>query len=798
MKKIKTMLSLTTLLVGASLLLLASCKGKPDAGTNTFDIEYIKVWEETVNKQNAVTVAAGKGKTVVVKVRNCNDFELDANGVLASAIEGKAETLSVNFEKGESLLTIVLKSKGFQDKTVRVAVTRKDKTKEFRVKMKRDANAVELNVSKGGTMKTNGSDAEVIVEADYVMTEVKIGSGTVTLASDGKKASATVPVGKVDITVKFAEYEADPFSFSIEKVTGNLPITCADLRFYIGDVFKEPQKESLAFDAKNLATWSTQGEEGKLQYSLVKVEMDFDADISSVDVKCQDERVSDFGSDNTPIEDIYGRFSGRVVKRMTVETKGSGENAIDRVVPVELKNINDADKKKYTEYFILTAGTATYTLTFKATGREDATYTIKLENPITVDKDGKITSGMTQLPYSENGFQVKTFDYMGANGMHANGGVFMLLSCYSQAPAIKDGKFQFDSFKKIETMGDLRFILERSGAESSADEDGDIYFYSNVYEDKTEDKNKKEFVRWEYASSTFKGIKYESITPILQANGKYVDGFIGLKNNLPQSLCFLYNNNKVTALNEHGFMARALNLQGGKLYFSQSQMIQSYRHQAVYAGKVKTANSGNTESITFAKNMTFKDWVSAGVHKTGPQQQGGGKITCLDKEDIMAFYQCYTPESTSGDYPKVSFTIKRGNDKDSCNTDCSCPPKDAFPVKLITGDVAFFPGLAKPTGDQRPDITKAFHFKEKEDGASTNNVYKVEMEVEVSAGTKEKYIYILDYRNNIENVEIASGGYPDYSADLFGLPFSSSAFEEEPMMVREREVDMFSNLEWAF
>lgn len=796
MKKIKTMLSLTTLLVGASLLLLASCKGKPDAGTNTFDIEYIKVWEETVNKQNAVTVAAGKGKTVVVKVRNCNDFELDANGVLASAIEGKAETLSVNFEKGESLLTIVLKSKGFQDKTVRVAVTRKDKTKEFRVKMKRDANAVELNVSDKGKLQTSGTDAEVIVEADYVMTEVKIGSGTVTLASDGKKASATVPVGKVDVTVKFAEYEANPFSFDIEKVApGQLPITCASSKLFIGDVIKEPVEKTLVFDAKNVATWSTDGEEGLLQYSLVKVEMDFDETISSVDIKCKDERSAKYAEQPTG-KDTHGIFSGRVVKRMIVQGEGNQK----RTVPVELKNVND---KKYTEYFIVGAGKVEYTLTFKANARLDSTYKIVLDNPIELDAEGKVTKGMTQLNINSSP-KVNVWDYQGTNGLPANGGAFMALPCYHKGPVVTGQQWNLDNMQQLETMGHLKTIIERVGPTTSADEEGSIYFYANSYDDN--DTNKREFVRYEpdfYDDS--QGRRVEDITTRMDVGGKYFDGFVGFKNNLPQPICFLYVGNKVKELTKYGFLANVYAIAKGKdkqgnvkegPTLTQTAVIQTYRQQAVYAGKVE-ADNGTAGNLTFAKNMTCKTWVLAEAVSTGGT--GDKKVTVLSGKDILPVFICYNPPADAipqkgqrWEWPKVTFTITKGTDGNNFSEACCGPTVAPVLHSGETGeDMLVFAGMPPLAEKEQPDSMKSYIFKEKDSDTAQPNVYKVEMKVKVSPSIAKEYTYtyILDYRAPSVNIELASADTGSSTSDLFGVP---TAFDELPVM-RARGFD-FNNL----
>lgn len=775
------MLSLTTLLVGASLLLLASCKGKPDAGTNTFDIEYIKVWEETVNKQNAVTVAAGKGKTVAVKVRNCNEFELDANGVLATAADGKAETGSVAIEKGESVLTIVLKSKGFQDKTVRVNVTRKDKTKEFRVKMKRDANAVELNVSKGGTMKTNGSEAEVIVEADYVMTEVKIASGTVTLASEGKKASATVPVGKVDVTVKFAEYEADPFSFTIEKVAaGQLPLTCASSKLFIGDVIKEPVEKTLAFDAKNVATWSTDGESGKLQYSLVKVEMDFDETITSVDIECKDDR-SDKYVEGTVAKDARGIFSGRLVKRMILKE----QNNRRMTETVELKNVND---KKYTEYFIVGAGKVEYTLTFKANGRLDSTYKIVLDNPIELDEKGKITGGMMQLGQSDKP-DVATFDYLGSYGLKANVIPIMILPCYQKGPLFKGEDFNVDSMKQLETMGQLKILIQGVAPSASADEVGSVYFYANVYE---KDKNKREFVRYEPHSFDSNNERVEIVMPRLNVVGKYLDGFMGLKNHLPTPILPLYLSNEVKGIAKYGFVADIEGISGeGKFIQTNTGLAQDYQKQAVYAGKVEN-DTQQAGSLTFAKKMKWKSWTLGEDVVTGGQE----KFKVLTGKDVLPVYICYDPDSDTvpevgkrWEWPKATFTITKGTDGTTFTaTEISSV---TAPVLLSGEDKVVFAGM-KPLGEnEKIDISKYYIFKEKDSDTAQPNVYKVEMKVKVSPSNNKEYVYtyILDYRDAEVNINSANASSGSSTSDLFGVP---TAFDELPVM-RERGFD-FNNL----
>lgn len=799
------MLSLATLLFGASLLLLVSCKGGGNKET-AFDIQFIKVWGEPVNlKNNSVTVAAGTEKTVEVKIKNCNEFELSAGDGVASGAGGAATAKNIAISKGDSTLTITLKATGFPEKKLHINVTRKDKEQEFRVKMKREASGVAFKVGNGSKMQTTGNDAVVIVEADYEMSEVKIGNTTGTLAGDSKSATATVPVGNVQVMVKFVDYEVSEgfksFAFNIAKVAEDqLAMTCANATLFIGDVMKTPVDLPLEFEGENVAKWTNNAEDpaNSIQYSLVKVEMEFDAPISNVKIDCKDERKDKYTTN--PVLTDFGAFSGRLVKTLKEER---GPDNSSKMVAKELNHING---NKYTEYFIAGVGKVIYKLTFESTNRKPSTYTIEINNPVKFDQDGEVEEGMQRLDVNKTP-KVKVWDYNGNNGIPVNAGFFTALPCYHKGPMIKKGQggqlaFAVENMNRLEVMGRLQFTIDRSGPAANADEEGSICFYYTLYDDPAQQTH--EFVRYEPFGGDFNGSREEYIQTRINATDKYFDGFVGFKNCLPQPICNNYLENKVKAIAKYGFLANVFAVKDKKdkpgekeANLIHATVAQTYRQQAVYASKVENGFAEAEEkTLTFAKNTKWKTWVLGEPVKTGPTKEG--EVVVLSGEDILPVYMCFDPDEKYANtdpknppkYPEVTFSISRSTDGQTY-TPVKVKVKDeekesviAPRVKLLSGDEVFVAGMPPfdPKQD-RPDLLNGFRFKEKEAGATAPNVYKVEMKVKISEEDPKEYTYtyILDYRANEINLELASEDFSSFTSDIFGLPLSYDAVEELPM-----------------
>lgn len=810
MKKLKTILSLTTLLVVSSLLIFVSCKKTTDKPANVttqdeLNIDYIKVWGVRVSG-NKVTVKGGDPKTVEVKLKNCNNFKLIVESLEEETIDGKVSVQPVEIPKTATKdapynLKITIKTDKFGEKTLSVKVAREDDVAKFAVKVKKTASGPFVQIRKDEEVGVVGSQAEVSVVAQVPMKEAKIGSAQVTMSADKKEAKATLNMGSVDVKVTFADHDVDPnlvpFTFTLKTVTADqLPVVCTSAKLFVGDVMKDPKavrasefefvKDAALFDGEGVATWSTKGqvstkERPSLEYGLVKVEMEFDVPINDVEIKCEDDRSSKYGTEPSNEDIRHGRISGYLTKRIsrTVE---------NQTLKTSETNYTHINGNKYTEYFIVGTGDTKYTLKFKANGRANASYKVVIQNPIKMNDKGQVTEGMPKL--GGGGLELMVWDHNGHNGVFVNGLPCTTLPCYHGGPLLENNNVNTNNMS-LALMGNfLNVGLQRYSLTKKFSEEGRVHFYYNVYEDTNEHKFvmcEDDILIGQMPTNDGQTVSVTDISCKLDVAGKYIDGFIGTKGCIPHSLWPFYTGNKVAKLAEHGFIANTWYLrkdektqQLKEVTRTATYRAQNYRKQALYAQKVE-ASGGTTEALTFAKNMKWSTWVEGKEEETvttgDPKDQ---KFVLTGKDDILAVFMCFDSKETEVDsnkrpvWPKVSFSISKGTDG---STFTLIPDQQNIMAPQLNYGSAhcFLAGMPPLTSTTAPvDITTAFKFQEKDDtNPSTQpNVYKVEMSAQINATTTRKYTYILDYRENQVQVQSASFGDLGSSSmsDLFGVP----------------------------
>lgn len=755
MKKLKVMLSLTTaLLVASSLFVLASCKNKQEEGgsAKNFQIDYIKVWEIPVTNGN-VEVAGGSPKTVEVKAKNCKKFTLTVGDKAGTTTNGIAIVKGVDIPKGNSTLTLTLKANGFVDEAISVGVERKDTDKAFKVAVVAKTGDEPGEVNNGETVEVATDKAMVVVTAKAVMTEVRIGTETATLSSDGMKATAEVGQGNVEVAVTFADYNSKPFSFVIKKVAeSELPIRCTSVKL-ITEKHSSGVPGANKFDSNKVLKWEAGAED--IQFSYVTVEMEFDVNINDKpSITCKDERSQSYSTSPTE-KDFKGIFSGYVVKE--ADAKGN----VSDVTPVE--------GKSYKQMFIAGAGKVEYELEFAATGRKETTYKIVIEN-----KNDKVF-GLTVKDNQIDLPVVIAYDALGANGELVNWDATkaMHLPSYHKGPAYKDlykmeGFADTASFSDLSAIGGiLKFYVETRFApgKDKYDKEGGAYFYGATASEKGKCC---EFTRYASETITLQDQNMcDALTLDIEVGEKFFDGFVAFRTKLPKPIHPVYTEKKWTIKGKIPLMVSVgkVDLKGSFENNPGCRGACGYRPIMNYLGKVQTTTS---EKFKLYKKMSWKNWLDGkDITTETAEKEGGGKVLMDTGADSLFVTVVGKLKSK---IKEATFTIKKGSEENNCTEagDCNGDGQKVALITLRDGRVMLIPGVLPTQEGQLPfTLSKAYKFEK-------DKVYEVTLKVNLEDNTECNCIYLLNYKDNSGTYNVDFDDLDgDSSSDLFGVPMSS-------------------------
>jgi len=610
------------------------------------------------------------------------------------------------------------------------------------VKIKRTEDSDAIKVTERVTLKTSGSQTDVIVSSATKMTSVIIGGTAANLNSEGTMASAKVGTGTITIKVTFAEYGDANLSFTLEKLTSGekLPVTCTSASI---------DGNKLEFDSNLVASL----ELANIEYSSVKVKMTFDTPITDRTVKCKDERSDNYSTDPTE-KDMQGIYSGYVVK--TVDESGREEV------------LNPIENNEYAEEFIVGAGRVEYDITFTAPNRKTTTYKIKITNKNEKKNLLKIENGQINLPF------LRVYDATGDYGFYANWKEFLALELYHKGPLLKvdsngnSNGYNTDAFKEeLEVMDNLKMTLEYTYANDQYS--GTAYFYSTVYESNNRHEFKKRVAK-HYDLGSYDVT--ESIPIREDVAGKYFDGFFAIKDYLPQGLHPFYTNKKWNKLVDYGFLANVYSSNNKRLFFNSPF---NYRQQMYYIKNAQTAGESNSTELKASKKMTWTDWTWGSKEES---LKGGQPMHILDGSkngDHLQLLLTFTPDFSE----KVFFTVYTSTDGSSWTVDNNCNNKQTSILQTRDGNNTICPGVPKLGQNDSFNPDTIYRFKEK-NSQNQGMVYKIELKVE-KAGQNYKYIYVLDYRDGQEAIEIQPKNVVGKSSDLFGLPTSYNSLRESEM-----------------
>ncbi len=621
---------------------------------------------------------------------------------------------------------VILKINGKQGKytdfETRVDVYRNG-VGSFTVKIKRVEDAAPIEVQDNATLKTSHNETEVSVLSLAKMTKVMIAGKPATLNLEKTEATMKVGFGSVEVKVSFAEYADASLTFTIEKLSSGelLPISC------VSAVLEGTKNHTLQFNAQNVASWDA--EKGDIEYSSVKLTMNMDAILTGRSVQCKDERSNKYSTDPTE-NDMQGICSGYVVREIQ-------DNHVTYCHPI--------NEKEYSERFIVGAGKVEYAITFTADNRKPTTYTIKINNK-NKEKFKPEDHDSNLLVFGGGGRGLRFFES------------FIPLPYYHAGPFLKENNYNFEPFPNLGVMGTLNLeIAKRSESTNDVEKEARIYFYSTVY-DANDDSKKHEFTMYGDNFFANSDIVQHYIQISEDVAGKYFDGFTAFKNYLPTQICPLYTQKKWEKLAEDGVSMKIIQATAPGNFDTNKgcDELCNYRNSAFYAKKVQALGEANsTEKLRFYKKMTFKNWVLGEIQNTE-------QYPVLTNNDAMAVFLEFYPAS---DF-KAIFNILKGDDESSLTVDPACSNAEALYLSNQDKTLRLvIPGVAPgKTVNIKGD---SYKFQE-------GNIYQVEVKI-TNNGKTNKYIYVLDYKDEASH-EIKTMSVQNLpSSSIFGVPTSYNA-----------------------
>lgn len=740
-----------------AIFVLASCK-KPVGGGSTlskFDIKTLTLWGKDIKGKEKISLdGTADSKVLSIVVTNCDTYKVEANwgGIIGegSVSLGVATiTFADNIPEGKSPLAVKLSADGMQEEKLSVEVNfTKVQASDLEVLLG-DKKVIEGDTALNSTLKSQ--EIIKIKTTKSQMTKVTVDGKDASLDADGKTATYTLDVTgtqtspqKVSIEVKFKYLSGASKEFKVAKFASeaDIPLSVISAKVFTGSDYSV--EHSLEF-SNNKAKTTIKG----ANYSTVKLEMKFDQEITTREVKsCKDERPVDYTSDSYDkyVKTVPGYFSGYIVA--DVDAKGV-ENRLEPI-----------NKDSYTEILIVGFGTVTYEIEITAKNGKKVTYTIEIKNGIecTFDKNGKpsdVSAVMGQKLTVENGASDGWLPYVLNNGFH--------LPYYNRAGLGEDGS---DNFKDLEYIESLNLNM-------IGDVNDPFCFYYNVMEENGGTcKDEHKFNR---IISTDKDSKNAyKINFVKDIDGKYLDCFASGKETLPSFMLGPYYGKKWKKIDKvcHPWTINLLSAK--KLPFGTQQVpvqfvfawIFNYRVQAKTYEKQK---DDQNNYLTISKNQKFTSlwwWPEASL------PSWNNFLTPASGDTTDGFF-LKTPNFDI--VKEVKYTIKKGDSKDNCTTpEAEHNNVDCIMIKFQDGSRAYLPGGKAGEGG------KVISYKFED-----NKVYKIEVTITYKDNKTDTFRYCIDYTNTEGKVEPMNwNNEGDDASNLFGVPMSYDVKMLEPSILK--------------
>ena len=710
-----------------------------------FVFEKLEIWNVDILGKDDVRVKSdAKEHNFRVSIANCDEYEVKVNidGTISQTTgsDGIATIKDLDIPKSAGGVDAIINitANGMEPFKKRLTIERVDTDADVKVSVKfaDDEDAVE--VSDGATIRTLLDSVMVEVNAEAEMTEAKIAGDIVPLENLGKKAKKTVATGSVAVELKFKWNKPFVCNFTIEKVTSSteFPVEPTSVAVFSGDNYEV--KHVLKKNKNGVYTCDALDD---IQYSIVKLVMNMNTKPTKAEItKCEDGRANDYATN--PTNEQIGIFSGRI----KAEIDGNRERT-------ELNPIKD---KTYTEYLVIGRGKVGYTFAFEADGKKSSTAKVEIENKNTILNNERV--GQVVDPELGSGY------YLGDS-------VFRWPS-YRKENSDND----YEDGYKIEYMGDkVRFLIAKSVAGGN-----DLFVCYHLFDDRKTEKC-HEFVKVQKnrqtQDKTLNILDFE-----FDPEAKCVDVFIADKKKLPIVIHPNFLKYKWNRVLKKGF---SLGVENDLLFDSQGHSTALYNDfmSCMSLRKQTKIYQKNNELATLRKNP-----LKIGKNQKYKNDNGkeiSGKVFLHAEKDMFVLLPTpFLPRGkdiSSSGISAIKYTIKKSSDK--TGNDSTWQDVDGHKdvnVEIDKMRIVILGGSSNPWPSGKFDASKVYKFVDGE-------VYRIEVEVTFNDSTKEYFdyqIYYTDAEQFMDNYETDG----DYSGELFGLPFETSAIERSQFSELRREL----------
>lgn len=753
---------------------LTAC-GKGVQGT-PFEVKKISLWSEKVLGKSFLNFSQPlEERILVVEVKNCEDFDvrytIGDNTDKGKSKNGRASLERVNLPVGKHDMTISLSAKGMKDYTYTITVNFKLEDAKVDVLLKKQEDAKFFSVGNGAVYLTNANEAEVEVKSETAIKKAIVAGKKIDLSEGATSFTTTVGLGDVDVLVFFEKLNDFGVKFELKQNEGGglLPMNLSSAKLYTGNALgRKDEGEAIEhnlfveFDENGVMRSPLDIE--NVEYSIVRLEMEFDAPIKEAKIKkCEDARSDTYATDPTK-DDFEGIFSGRVAAKTDPEHPGK---------EIPLSNVDPKNPNKYTELLIVGNKDVSYTIEFSADGRKTATYVIKLNNLLKEKMAGSSDTG---------GVCVNRYTSVGLLATWPSWRWFG----YTRQPVSlgeKAGKDEVARYRKEgqgqpEYMGDIvgmAFAMQEHYLKKST-----LMFLYHRF-DNRETEECHDFVLTEGERSPSQPLQV--VMGMFDPQEKHVDAFVSFKTLLPWGVLPYSLQNKWKKVVNKGFLLKiarkeeitntfqpenpkAKPVTETKSARDKFKQIFGYRMQA------KTFGNADESKRTLKMNyiQKYQDFVT-GAERTLKYGCLTGDVSSNAKRDIFVMQPLFDLSEMSS----FRYEIRREGSSGSAVEDFKTYEYKAMPV----GSEAFIIGGDDSTTytEKLPTITnydKIFMFN-KTGTDSKPNKYNIDVTVTMKAGNTEVFKMVVDYSDEESGVLEQMNYGEDVGVEnqiCFGMPFN--------------------------
>ncbi|MGP1437448.1 MAG: hypothetical protein ACTTKH_00075 [Treponema sp.] len=732
MKKRFRFVALALLASAMLIMMFSSCNNQ--AKNKNFELDTSKIWGKNIGAKSTTVESDSKNKKLEIHAENCEEYKytykIGTNSGNGTTTNGALSVDIPDIPTTDTDLAITLSATGFNDYKITGKIKREVKQAyDVKVLFNGGESGTDEDASEGrifNTTKTRGTVK--IMTTENEMVSVSVNGNDAAPDSNKKSASTVIDINgdvDVEVKVKFQYLEEYRRTFKIKKYTSTseFPVQVVSAKILSGPNYGS--EKNLTFDGQNKVSISL----SDIEYSNVKLEMEFESAINSREVKeCKDGRPNPYtlksessgGKIKFSSDAIVGHVSGYVVAEI-------GDDGTEK----KLEQIKSGEKK-YSEVLIVGKNFSSYKIEVTGSNTKKATYEIEIK------RDGDINTTLLDKNFVGiyNGLSGRSTSI---SSIFLNG---IILPYFNKGPILKreNGKndicFNNGGFTDLAYMDHMGLLLEQEYTDDA------FYFFYNIYGNGTSNVDKHEFkkVRAKMVKEKTPKGKEVDVAQLKfnikndELKDKYLDAFMAAKKALPNPILADYYGQKWRrTATKHGWL---LGLENKKEIVSEVGKLSAgivfgtifnYRIQAMAYDEQHKEPSSNDKYLTISSNQSYKSWeANVGDPKFSSFLSG----ETGENRDTFYLTPIFADKSI---IQKVTYTIQKADNGGTNFTDVDEHKEKDITAKDVNGKTRYIIGS---NGTQ-------YEF-------TTGNIYRVIVTVTYTDSNSEKFSYQIDYKNKQE------------------------------------------------